>query len=304
MIKQLIKKTFIYKIYKKRFPYSLQDYQNFNKIYKKSLKNLKEVPNKNITGDIIVSLTTYPGRIKAAGIVISSIMQQTLIPNRIVLTLAESQFPQKRLPKLLRKEIKKGLEIIWTEDLRSHKKYYDVMKKYPESLIITVDDDTCYTENFVSDLYNSYKRYPSCISCTLAREIQIENNKFSSYESWPHSTVTDTPSLRTIPLGIGGVLYPPHSLNEEVFNKINIKKLCPNADDLWLKIMELLNNPPTPVVLTSKFTGIEIPLTQINALYLTNTLQNQNDTQLNLLLENYNENNGLVEKILQNKIID
>lgn len=304
MIKQLVKTTLIYRIYKKRFPYSLQDYLNFYRLYQKSLKNLKEVPNKNIKEDIIVSLTTYPGRIKAAGIVISSIMQQTLIPNRIVLTLAESQFPKRKLPKLIRAEIKKGLEIIWTEDIRSHKKYYDVMKKYPDSIIITVDDDTFYPATLVSDLYTSYNNFPSCISCTLAREIQIENNKLLPYETWPHSINTDTPSLTTTPLGIGGVLYPPHSLNEEVFNKINIKKYCPNADDLWLKIMELLHNPPTPVVLTSKFTGIEIPLTQINALYLTNTLQNQNDTQLNMLLQNYNENNVLLEKILHYRKIN
>lgn len=299
MIKQVLKKTFIYKKYKKRFPYSFQDYRKFNKLYKKSFGKLRKIPNKQIAGDIIVSLTTYPERIKAAGIVIASIMQQTFLPNRIVLTLAESQFPKRKLPKLIRKQIKNGLKIIWTEDLRSHKKYYDVMKKYPDSIIITVDDDTYYPETLVSDLYNSYRRFPTCISCCHAREIKIENNKISPYNTWPNCVITDTPSLKTVPLGIGGVLYPPDSLNEEVFNKTNLKNFCLAADDLWLKIMELLHNPPTPVVLTSKFTGIEIPLTQINALYLTNALQNKNDEQLHSLLQIYDKNNSLVEKILQ-----
>lgn len=299
MIKQLVKTTLIYRIYKKRFPYSLQDYLNFYRLYQKSLKNLKEVPNKNIKEDIIVSLTTYPGRIKAAGIVISSIMQQTLIPNRIVLTLAESQFPKRKLPKLIRAEIKKGLEIIWTEDIRSHKKYYDVMKKYPDSIIITVDDDTFYPATLVSDLFNSYKHFPTCVSCTLAREIKIEDNKFLPYETWQYSTTKNTPSLKLIPIGVGGVLYPPNTLNEELFNKKNIRLLCPNADDLWLKIMELLHTPTTQVVSICNFKEEQIPSTQINALYKTNAIKNQNDIQLNMILKNYNTKNEILEILLK-----
>lgn len=298
MIKKLIKKTIFYQIYKKKFPYSIKEYFVFYILYRKAFKNIIELPNKCIKKQLIVSLTTYPDRIKSAGIVITSIMQQSLVPDKIILTLAESQFPKKKLPGLIQKEIKNGLEIIWTEDLRSHKKYYDVMEKYPNDIIITVDDDTYYPKTFISDLYKSYKTFPNCISCCLAREIKIEKQKILPYEKWPYITKKEPPSLTAIPLGIGGVLYPPNSLNKEVFNKTNLKTFCPNADDLWLKLNELLNTPPTPVVVTSNFNGKEIPLTQMNALYLSNTLKNQNDIQLDLLLNHYNKDNKVILTLL------
>ena len=36
-----------------------------------------------------------------------------------------------------------------------------------------------------------------------------------------------------------GVLFPPHILMKETFDKENIVALCLNADDIWLKCMEI-----------------------------------------------------------------
>ena len=50
---------------------------------------------------IIVSLTTYPGRIDIVHKTIITLLQQTMKPDEVILWLAEEQFPDKKLPKSL-----------------------------------------------------------------------------------------------------------------------------------------------------------------------------------------------------------
>jgi hypothetical protein len=45
-------------------------------------------------------------------------------------------------------------------------------------------------------------------------------------------------------LGVSSVLYPPHSLHEELFNKEAIIEQCLTADDVWLSCMALLKGTP------------------------------------------------------------
>ena len=45
--------------------------------------------------NIIISLTSYPPRIKSVHITIKSLIKQTLKPNLIILWLAESEFPNR-----------------------------------------------------------------------------------------------------------------------------------------------------------------------------------------------------------------
>ena len=72
----------------------------------------------------IVSLTSFPARINEVWICIDSLMRQTFKPDKIILWLADSQFPDRVLPESLRKYEKKGLSICWCDDLRSYKKFF------------------------------------------------------------------------------------------------------------------------------------------------------------------------------------
>lgn len=289
-LKSLLKKSFIYNIYKKFFPSGIHEYIDYLKYYFKALKTIKKynLTNDNVY-DIIVSLTTYPKRIKIAGIVIASLMNQTIKPKKIVLTLADSQFPKKKLPLIINKAVKSGLEIIWSDDLRSHKKYYFVMQKYPEDIIITVDDDNYYYENTLEVLYNSYKKYPNAVSCIFAHKIEINDNKFQPYNTWKNDLPSDIPSTNILAVGVGGVLYPPHSLNAELFNDEFIKENCISIDDIWLKTMEILNNPPTPVVKTDIMHFITIPTSQETNLFTSNVYENVNDIQFKNILNKFSE---------------
>ncbi len=312
-IKDFLKRGILFKIYKKYMPVALSEIKDFNFLYKTSLKNVKTyssnfIKNEHLEKNIIVSLTTYPKRIKSAGIAIASIMNQTYRADKIVLTLNESQFPHHRFPKIIKEEIKAGLEIIWIkDDLRPHNKYFYAMQKYPNDIIITIDDDEVYQQDLIETLVASYKNNSESISCMLARKITIQNNNILPYKTWTIDTPENTPSTQLLALGIGGVLYPPKLINKELFNADSIKKLGLKADDLWLKIMQIITNPPVKVVKAGKFkTGNQVPTSQLTNLMDDNVCSGENDIQLQNIINEYNTfaspQSSIIERIQDNNL--
>ncbi len=294
-IKKFLKRGFVFKLYKKIVPICLSEIKDFKVLYKNSLKIVKNYPSnstqsKNSGKKIIVSLTTYPKRIKSAGIAIASIMNQTYKADKIVLTLNEAQFPKHKFPKIIRAEIKAGLEIIWIkDDLKPHNKYFYAMQNYPNDIIITIDDDEVYQQNLIDTLVSSYKKFPESISCMIAKKITINNDKILPYKTWTINTPENIPSTQLIALGIGGVLYPPNLINKELFNASAIKKLGLKADDLWLKIMQIISTPPVKVVKAGKFqTGGQVPTSQLTCLMDENVCAGKNDVQLHNIINYYN----------------
>ncbi|MCF0120022.1 MAG: hypothetical protein HUJ65_00165, partial [Oscillospiraceae bacterium] len=96
--------------------------------------------------EIIVSLTSYPARIDAVGLVIERLLDQSYPADRIILNLADAQFKNRKLPaKLKELESSGAVTINWCDDLKSHKKYFCTMQQYPEAVIITVGDDELYS---------------------------------------------------------------------------------------------------------------------------------------------------------------
>ena len=65
-----------------------------------------------------------------------------------------------------------GLTIDWYHDIRSYKKLIPTLKRYPDDIIITADDDILYPCNMVSDLYDTYTKYkgePIVVSSSVSR---------------------------------------------------------------------------------------------------------------------------------------
>ncbi|WP_158735764.1 hypothetical protein [Alteribacillus sp. YIM 98480] len=240
---------------------------------------------------IIVSLTTFPARINVVWISIESLLRQSYKPDKIILWLAKEQFNGiKSVPHKLLKQQKRGLEIRFCDDLRSHKKYYYAFQEYPEEIIITVDDDIIYPRNTLKILINLHERFPDCICCNRAHLIKkLKNNDPAPYSEWVQNPLSlNEPSKLLCPTGVSGILYPPNSVHNEVFNKRDIKELCFHADDLWLKIMSLKNN--TKVVKTAEFTSVpfKINSSQKESLAQLNVNENKNDLQLKAILDKYN----------------
>ncbi len=251
----------------------------------------------NEKGEVIISLTTFPARIDKVWITISTLLNQTLKPKRIILWLAEEQFPRREieLPKKLIKLKNRGLEIRFCDDLRPHKKYYYTMKENPDNIVVTVDDDMLYPENMLEQLWEAHKRNPDTVVCQFAHRITLdENESIKPYQEWEscYGESTD-PDIRILPVGCGGVLYPPHCLDERVFNKEHIKTLCPQMDDLWLKSMALLKGTKAAICNEGSQIYFDMTGTRKSGLQHVNAglgpNQNKNDEAMAAIVREYPE---------------
>lgn len=193
--------------------------------------------------EIIVSLTSYGKRINDVYLAIESIMQGSLKPNRIFLWLSEEEFSKATLPITLQKQMERGLEIRFCKDIRSFKKLIFALKECPNATIITIDDDAIYNFDFVENLLAAHKRIANCIWANRINEMTYtDNGTLKSYLHWNGTIKTNPINVKNnFFTGVGGVLYPPHSLHKEVFNEDVFMDICPTADDIWFNAMARLN---------------------------------------------------------------
>lgn len=265
------------------------------KMYARIIQCQKRASGRNdysFTPPIIVSLTSFPARIQTVHIAIRSLILQTKQPDKIILWLAKSEFPngEADLPAILLGYKNIGLEIEWCEEnIRPHKKYYYAMQKYPDAIIVTVDDDLIYDQHMLELLFWSYMRFPYAVSSMRTHYIvSDEEDNIASYSKWikEYSGLVGIPSMRLFATSGAGTLFPPYCMSPELFNLQSIKSLCIDADDLWLKIMQVLVG--TPVVLVAPNRPLHcISGTQEIALRKKNLILEQNDTQLHRILNSY-----------------
>ena len=220
---------------------------------------------------IVVSLTSFPERINIVVKTIETLLNQTLKPDMVILWLASEQFPNKEqdLPRELLELTKLGLTINWCENLRSYKKIIPALKNYPDSIIVTVDDDIYYASDTLESLYKSYLEYPNeihahrCDWLTVKQRDEKNKNTTSLINDNIGSNLIITwdktkelfkdkhkgeSSYRLRLTGYGAVLYPPNSLSKEVLNVELFTKIIPTHDDVWLWAMALLNGTRTRLV--------------------------------------------------------
>lgn len=189
--------------------------------------------------EVIVSLTTHGKRIYEVHAAIESIMQGSVKPNRIVLWVSED-YRKIILPLTLQKQMERGLEIRYCKDIRSYTKLIPALKEYPKASIITIDDDIIYPHDLLECLIDAHIKYPECICANWIREFPRElEEKYISLLKWPQLFDTDEISERFFFEGFAGVLYPPHSLDAEVFNESVFLDICKYADDVWFNAMAL-----------------------------------------------------------------
>lgn len=239
---------------------------------------------------IVVSLTSIPTRLKSLSITIDLIMRQTIMPDFIVLYLDEKQFENIQLPKQFDEFKSRGLTIKYVEDIRPHTKYFYAMKYFPNDIIITIDDDIAYKSTLIEMLMNSYKKYPNEVSCMRAHKILFDNNKqILPYNEWEYeSKYTYEPSMFLFATGVGGVLYPPHCMDDELFNIDKLKEISIFNDDVWLKAMQIIKKTSVVLVSVKGNYKCEINGSQKIALSKINVRNNRNDIIIKKVFDEYN----------------
>ena len=257
-------------------------YPHHKSINKRELENkIKNFNQKAVTTNkrdkkLIVSLTSFPERLYDIHFCIYSILNQTIKPDEIVLWLATDQFPngENDIPQDVLDLKEFGLKIKWCDNIKAYKKLIPALKEYPEDLIVTADDDLFYPENWLELLYEEHKQNPSFIICQRSRKISFNNDNSSlkSYDDWKLNDGEIKQSFFNFSTNGAGSLFPPHSLYSDVFDKNLFEKLCPNADDVWIWAMAVLNG--------TKIKGVDNNMKELTYVNLARELNILNEKTL------------------------
>ena len=237
----------------------------------------------------IISLTTIPSRFCQIDIVIGSLLLQSVRPSKIIVWVG-FDIQEKKYKREVRKIKKAGVIIRQVKDVGPHTKLIYAFKEFGNVPLVTADDDVIYPYYWLQELITTHKKFPDCIVCHRAHFITYNNeDEIENYVNWDfHSQGISGPSFGLFATGVGGVLYPPGSLDQRVTDVSQFMKLAPYADDVWFKAMSLLKG--TKVVKTKPY------LSRIDyihyksdkqALYDFNVLNNENDLQIKQVFEQY-----------------
>lgn len=214
-------KYFIFKLYYNTYFYIK---------YLSSTKTNRLYQNNNRKEKIVVSLTTYNKRTKTVYKTIESIFNQTTKPDKIILWLDKDEFNINNIPKTLKKQIKQGLEIDFYHNIKSYKKIVPTLKKHPNDIIITTDDDILYPKDFIEKLYNAYLLDNTKIYCNYSF-------KFLNKYYRPTTNIKELQYLFTY-IGTGaGALFPPKILPNEIFDEELFTKIAPIHDDIFISTL-------------------------------------------------------------------
>lgn len=265
------------------------------------IKTKREVGNR-----IIVSMTSYGRRISSNVVYYSlvSVLRQSVQPDKVILWIDQTKWSEENLSKKLKSLIPKGVEFKYCKDIRSYTKLIPALQEYPNDIIITFDDDIIYPRNTIEQLYEEYQKHPDAICCLNPLKVQVINGIPGKYEKWIEFLKPVENIVMVFPCGVEGVLYPPHSLSEEVNDENLFKSLCPIADDIWFWFCSCLNNTRHIGIRKKKssysFDALYQYFHQGSALTHTNRFEHANDKQFKDLFEYFgviiNDDEELVRK--------
>jgi glycosyltransferase involved in cell wall biosynthesis len=252
--------------------------------------------------DAIVSLTSVESRLPMLPLVLESIFTQTLSPLKVVLWISDRERVRSAVGACLDKFLASGLDVRFVEDVGPHTKLMYALQEFPEKPIISLDDDMLYPFNTIQYLWDQHLKHKNAIIANWARELSFgadgkvlgtRSGRLLTPPLLEQKIEQDTafvsaPTLLGFPYGTCGVLYPPGSLNERVFDVKAFQKLCPKEDDIWFKAMSLLNR--TPVAVTNL--GLNPPHysvlgSQADALRHFNHGAQQNTKQIQAVFEHF-----------------
>ena len=196
---------------------------------------------------VVVSLTSYPARFPTICCTLKSLLRQNRKPDRSIVWFGSDTAESYITPEMRRFE-EYGVEyrIDPEHNYKSHKKYYYAMREFPDATVVTADDDLFYPKNWLKTLLKTHAKYPDCVVCRRTHLIRRDENGILPYNLWTDQCRSVRhPSFSLVGTSGSGKLYPPRSLDPRALDPEAFMRLCTNADDLWVKCMEVLAGKKT-----------------------------------------------------------
>lgn len=187
---------------------------------------------------VIVSLTSFPTAIAYVSKAVESVLRGSVLPDKVVLYLFKGEFQENKPPQDLLKlaERDSRFEIRYCDmNMRSYLKLVPALSDFPEDIIVTIDDDINYHRNMLRDLLKLHSEVPEAIIAHRVRKIKLSTpyKKWRKYKWYDFIFKRHIFSHRALLTGVGGVLYPPHSLDEKMLGPEVFTTMAPTTDDIW-----------------------------------------------------------------------
>lgn len=239
----------------------------------------------DLPGTLIVSLTSYPARFAVVGYTIRSLLNQTIKPDRTILWVGEQD--RASVPADVEALTRFGLEIRTCADILSFKKIIPVLEQWPNSFVVTADDDLYYEPRWLEDLVAGFAPSAPAIVCRRAHlPTRRPDGRMGPYLEWTSEVIVRDSELPLFPTGVGGVLYFPGSLSPLVTTRALFTALCPRADDVWLYWMGRMAGSRYRQV-GGPFEQITWPRSQATSLTVQNVNGGENDRQISAMEERF-----------------
>lgn len=234
---------------------------------------------------LIVSLTSYGPRLASLHLTLKCLLRQSVRPDAIRLWLTEQDM--QALPPQVRALASQGISLELTEDLKSYKKIIPTLTARPDAFIVTADDDVYYHARWLEELVEGWSSEDGAIVSRRARKIPLRpDGTPEPYVNWRWTHEAGLISAAMLPVGVGGVLFPPGSLDPLALDAGLFMQLCPTADDLWLYWMARKAGRRFKKVARQR-TYFYWPRTQDVGLANTNRWAGGNDAQIARMIERF-----------------
>ena len=236
---------------------------------------------------VIITLTSYPPRFATLHLTLKNLLTQDVASYQVILWLYKEDF--EALPDAIKRLEKNPLFSIrlCKENIKSYKKLIPALREYKEYFLVTADDDAYYPTTWLRTLINGYNDTVKAVVGLRGHIIAVdEKNTILPYKQWQGNIDATTLDKKVFLTGLGGILYPPHCFDEEVFNQANFISVCGSTDDIWFFYM-LHRNGFICKKIGKAFPDIVWENSQETALFLENVHNFGNDKAITAMTKIY-----------------
>lgn len=197
--------------------------------------------------DVIISMTTTPYRINQLTEPLECLSQQSIAIRQIYISVPHV-FKRDQsvytIPSWLHNY--PNVTILRTEDYGPATKLLGALKNAPlkkNTIIVTVDDDTCYPPHAILQLAVRAKRNPAVAIGISGAELDFNKNKSGGIIKImrDHAQVS-------ILEGFAGVAYRANFFDASIYDIIDAPSFCYNSDDLYISFHLAKNNIARQVI--------------------------------------------------------